>query len=204
MLRSLFSIGLLALSSGLLPFPVEAGGERESKGTTRGNAIPAEETATSEVENAVYLGIFTVPTVNISRRVKTRLRLKEDAGVVIVEVLADSPAEKAGLRHADVITRVNGKTLSSQEELSTRLKRLGSGAEVTFSIRRAGRKQDVIVQLEEVSVEVLTSLRFGKSGGATRAGTDGAVRQRERIRQMERDVSRLEKRVREMEKARRP
>ncbi|GAB4108820.1 MAG: hypothetical protein Kow001_07470 [Acidobacteriota bacterium] len=64
------------------------------------------------------------------------LGIQESRGVLVMEVLEGTPAEKAGLRAGDVITAVNGKPVDSPEELSSAL---GEG-KVKLDVDRRGQK----------------------------------------------------------------
>src|SRR5262249_40867858 len=55
-----------------------------------------------------FLGVQAVPMEELTPRLKERLGISAENGLVVMEVLPDSPAAKAGLRHGDVITGVNG------------------------------------------------------------------------------------------------
>src|SRR5262245_14293591 len=61
---------------------------------------------------------------------------EDGAGIVIMEVIEKSPAEAAGLKEQDIITKVDGKTI---EELPTFIKQMRQtkpGDEVKFTIMR--------------------------------------------------------------------
>ena len=49
---------------------------------------------------------------------RTQFQLAEDLGVVVEEVLKDSPADKAGLRQHDIILRANGEAVQGMQDLS--------------------------------------------------------------------------------------
>jgi len=69
-------------------------------------------------------------------------------GVTIAQVIADSPADKAGLKRGDVIKAVDGTTIDTAQELREQLKDKQVGDTVTLSIDRDGQTLDVSVTLE--------------------------------------------------------
>jgi membrane-associated protease RseP (regulator of RpoE activity) len=69
-------------------------------------------------------------------------------GLTIAQVIADSAADKAGLKRGDVIKAVNGTAVETAQELRDQLKDKNVGDTVTLSIERDGQAQDVSVTLE--------------------------------------------------------
>jgi serine protease Do len=61
----------------------------------------------------------------------------------------DGPAATAGLRPADIVLALDGQPIRDDIHLITSLADLRPGQRVTLSIMRAGRQQDVAVQLGE-------------------------------------------------------
>ena len=57
-------------------------------------------------------------------------------GVLVTSVNKDSAAAKAGLKAGDVITAIDGSTVDSPSDLSSRTQRLDSGTEFTLDIVR--------------------------------------------------------------------
>jgi S1-C subfamily serine protease len=147
----------------------------------------------------VYLGVFTVPVEDMTGRTRRKLKLPNSDGVLVIEVMPDSPAEEAGLKHGDVITHVNGKLVDDEDELVKDLHQVGSGKQVNLCIFRDGQKQDIKAKLGEIPSRALGS----------RAGPDEdedelmamCEQNAERIEYLERKISRLEKRLAEMEKS---
>jgi S1-C subfamily serine protease len=70
-------------------------------------------------------------------------------GVVVVGVIQDSPAAKAGLRPKDVITALDGKTVKSTVELERSIIFLPPGKTVEMNVYREGKKLSMEVALEE-------------------------------------------------------
>jgi len=69
-------------------------------------------------------------------------------GPTIASVIADSPAEKAGLKRGDVIKAIDGTSVSDVQAVRDLLKDKNPGDTVTVSITRDGNAQDVTVTLE--------------------------------------------------------
>ena len=65
----------------------------------------------------------------------------KDNGVVgstVYTVTADSPAYKAGLKAGDVITEMNGQSISSQQELVAAKNKYKAGETVKLKVYRNG------------------------------------------------------------------
>lgn len=71
------------------------------------------------------------------------LGLSVDEGVYVATVVSDSPADEAGLETGDVITAVDGKSVTSVEELSAYLNTKQVGGTVSLSVLRDGESLDV-------------------------------------------------------------
>src|SRR5258706_12351259 len=63
-------------------------------------------------------------------------------------VTPDGPAEKAGIRHDDVITAVGGKALAGDEDADEHLHDLKIGQKVKLTLLRDGKKLDIEVAAE--------------------------------------------------------
>jgi membrane-associated protease RseP (regulator of RpoE activity) len=74
---------------------------------TRARVITAQHSA--------YLGIG-VQDVDAERA--KALNLKEDRGAEVTNVVADSPAAKAGFKDGDVVMEYNGQRVEGQEQLA--------------------------------------------------------------------------------------
>jgi len=69
-------------------------------------------------------------------------------GLAIGSVIADSPADKAGLKRGDVVKSIDGTAVSDMGGLRDALKDKKVGDSVALSITRDGDAQDVTVTLE--------------------------------------------------------
>lgn len=85
----------------------------------------------------------------------TALGLKEPRGAVIVRVLPNSPAEKAGLQSQDVIIEFNGIPVRSIAHLQSLVGRTPPGTTVQLKVVRGGKEIVVNVTLAERTPEVV-------------------------------------------------
>ncbi|MBU0508594.1 PDZ domain-containing protein [bacterium] len=72
-------------------------------------------------------------------------------GVVVEDVVSDSPAEKIGLRENDVIVKINQAILTGPEELRTQLAKYKPGEKVDLIYLRGGKEKMVQVELSKTS-----------------------------------------------------
>ncbi len=93
--------------------------------------VPRPETPTPKPE--------TIPPLEIPRL--------DRGGMLIIEVIANSPAAKAGLREGDIIVGFDGQQLRSGEQLAELISERSPGDKVKLEILRAGRERVVEVEL---------------------------------------------------------
>ncbi len=78
---------------------------------------------------------------------RTQLQLAENMGVVIEEVVPDSPAQKAGLRKHDIVLRANGDAVSSMVVLQEHVTK-SKDQPIELKILRLGQELDIAVTPE--------------------------------------------------------
>ncbi len=74
--------------------------------------------------------------------------VKGREGVLVLEVINDSPAEYAGLKEGDIILKVDGKELKGPDRLIKYMKKCEPGEEVEVTYKRKRRTRTVMVELE--------------------------------------------------------
>ena len=92
------------------------------------------------------LGIFVA---KVTSDVASSLKLKEAKGVVVLQVQPGGSAERAGLRKGDVITTYNGVAVNDPNAFRNQVASTPPGTEVTITILRDGREQQVRAALGE-------------------------------------------------------
>ena len=92
----------------------------------------------------VTRGFIGVEYQNLTRELSQAFGLDQYLeGVVLVEVLDDSPAGKAGLEVGDVITRINNKRIKNAIQFDNEIAMNRAGAEVDISYLRRGRQKSI-------------------------------------------------------------
>jgi len=105
-------------------------------------------------QGRVIRGYLGIRPQEVTDKIRQALKLSEGNGVLISEVLANTPAEKAGLEVGDVIVEVNGKPVKGVDEFRNLIASLKPGTEVVLSVYRNGRrltKRAVLAEFPEES-----------------------------------------------------
>lgn len=93
--------------------------------------------------------------------------LDRPRGALVSQVQSDSPAQKAGLRPADVILEFNGKAVEDSNDLPRMVGMAKPGTKIPLQIWRKGKLQQLSVVLGELPAE---NQQVGNSGKATLRG----------------------------------
>jgi len=86
-------------------------------------------------------GWLGVSIQDVDEDLKEALNLKSTEGVLVNEVVEDSPAEEAGIKKKDVILKYEGKKVTDTGELTTWVLETEPGQEVRIEIVRDGKKK---------------------------------------------------------------
>jgi len=88
-----------------------------------------------------------------------KLEKGEDGSLTVLEVIPQSPAEKAGFREGDVLLALNGVTMNEEnhEKLYAMKKKSRPGDSVTYSVRRGDRDQSISAVLGTMPADVYTA-----------------------------------------------
>lgn len=87
---------------------------------------------------------------NFSRKPRLGIEIQdtEDGkGVQVTEVEDETPAQKAGLQEKDIITSINGKSITSVDEIKAALKDLKEGDLIKAGITRSGKTQTIDIKI---------------------------------------------------------
>lgn len=95
-----------------------------------------------------YIG---VSTANLNLRELDRLNIPK--GVLVMEVMNNSPAKQAGIQPQDLITKVGDVEITSSEGLSYEIKSKNPGDQVILTIYRNEEILEIPVTLSEANLE---------------------------------------------------
>jgi S1-C subfamily serine protease len=106
----------------------------------------AEQLVTTGRVSRAYLGIsYSSLTPSLARR----LGVSATEGIVVAEVVRNSPAARAGIRQQDVILSIDNQKLDEESTLGKILTSRKPGDRVVLSIQRGGQTQQIEVTLGE-------------------------------------------------------
>jgi serine protease Do len=101
----------------------------------------------------VVRGWLGVMIQEITPELKEKLNLKEEKGALVGDVVAEGPADKAGIKRGDVIVSFDGKEISEANDLPFIVASTPVGKTVTVEVIREGKKEHFQVQIEELKEE---------------------------------------------------
>ena len=117
-----------------------------AQGQNIGFAIPvniAKDLLPQLKSGKIVRGWLGVMIQDITPELAKSFGLKETKGVLISDVTKDSPAEKAGLKRGDIVTRFNGKEAENAHTLSRLVAATPPNTETVLSIIRDGKEQSI-------------------------------------------------------------
>ena len=122
-----------------------------------GFAIPANKARTvleALIEGRkVLYGWLGVQIQDITEDVADYYGLTDRQGLLVYQVLTDSPAQKAGLRDGDIVKAFDGKPVKDSRELVDVVGRTKVGHNVPMEIVREGKRQTLTVEIGERPTE---------------------------------------------------
>ncbi|MBP7201191.1 MAG: Do family serine endopeptidase [Mesotoga sp.] len=127
-------------------------------GTTLGFAIPVNVAlryvdsiiATGSIQRA-YLGVYLDTVTESTAR---SLGLKIDRGALIMDVVAGSAADKAGIKPQDVIVKFQNLEITNSSELRAAILNYPAGSEVSVVVNRFGETIELKVMLGTLQEQV--------------------------------------------------
>jgi serine protease Do len=123
-----------------------------------GFAIPSNMARTVMNElvrtGKVRRGQLGITVQKVTSEVVERLKLREQRGILVAQVQPGSPADRAGLRQGDIIIAFNGTAVNEPNVFRNLVAGTAPGTEVTLTIQRDGREQQVRATLGEFTPQV--------------------------------------------------
>lgn len=119
--------------------------------------------AKSDVSRSAWLGVYTQ---TVTKDIAAEMKLPVTYGVVIDDVVEDSPAEEAGLEEDDIIVSINGAKVTDASDLTDLVADQKPGDKITLKIYRDGKEQtlDATLASRKESNKRMFSIVTPKSG----------------------------------------
>lgn len=222
----------LALGLGLLAGAAHAEGDGDEPGkqVVKKRVVIVDKDGKQKVYEGdgplVRRGYLGVALLDLTPELRSHFGVPDESGVMVAKVEPGSPAEKAGLKVGDILTRVDGGAIKSSWDMTGKIRKLDDGQQVPIEIWRNGKAQNVtatIVERERPEIDMGPLLFKDGDGpmmlhmnpdelrGMTQRfkvmedggpGRDVQIRQRVSPREveLEKKLRALEKRIDELEK----
>jgi serine protease Do len=117
-----------------------------------------------------YLGIHPE---DLTPTLAKAFGLSNATGVLVGDVLPDTPAAKAGLKKGDVILKLNGQPVDSANDLTLRISQSAPGSSANVQYSRDGHTQNVDVKLMELDEKADNVRGSGNEEEESGAGLEG-------------------------------
>ena len=111
----------------------------------------AEQLVTNGQVEHPYVGIRMLELTDQNKEAiaaQTGLDVQDEDGILIADVVNNSPAARAGLRQGDILVSVGGQPVTEAAAVQDRVEEAGVGADLSLQIRRNGRVETISVQPE--------------------------------------------------------
>ena len=96
----------------------------------------------------VYLGVTGIEVERYERQMGVELSV--DKGVILLEIDANSPADKAGLRPGDILVKMDNQEIESMNQLKKILYKYKKGDKANLTIIRNGKEMSVSVVFNQM------------------------------------------------------
>ncbi|UCD58934.1 MAG: Do family serine endopeptidase [Candidatus Hydrogenedentota bacterium] len=132
----------------------------QGSGTGIGFAIPinmVKEVYEQLVEHGeVIRGFLGVKISDMDEGLAAALKVPDLDGALIVEVISGTPADRAGLRHGDVIRTVDGQEISNSKMLQQTISHKRPGQKVRVVVLREGEQKKFTVELTKLTAQLIS------------------------------------------------
>lgn len=93
-------------------------------------------------------------------------KIDKDTGVLVTEVFAGDPADKAGIRPNDIILKVDGQKVVKSRTLSKLIADIPAGKQITITVLRDGQAKDFPVTIAQREDQKVADSSRPKADGA--------------------------------------
>lgn len=146
-----------------------------------------------EMKPTPFIGVMTRP---LSPEVRAQTGLPEGFGLLVEEVLPESPAKTAGLLQHDVLVLLGDQRLVNTEQLAALVRSNAKDSDIVFTIKRAGAEQKVTVKVGE---KMMPAIQFDGPGSRWPGFPGGGFDERRFGNDMRENMGRFQQGMREFQ-----
>jgi len=123
-----------------------------------------------------YVGITMNPE-GLTPELAESFGYKGEGGILVTEVLEESPAAKAGLKQGDIITQLNGKAVTSNDSFRNTVSLMAPGTKIKLTLFRDGKEKEINVEVASLSESKMSTKtsEVGKKLGLSIVPVDSDV-----------------------------
>jgi hypothetical protein len=154
--------GFASGSSGNGPIMIRANGT--GPGAMSFSSVPMK----MRMEKSAWLGVMTSPAPEAMLK-----QLKLKCGLVVVEVIPDSPAAQAGLKRDDLLEKMDDQLLVNPAQFQSLVHMHNPGESAGFTLLHEGDRREATVKFVEHEVPIAPEFGGSFSGGGEFNPTTG-------------------------------
>jgi membrane-associated protease RseP (regulator of RpoE activity) len=144
------ALGLMALAGAA---HAEGDGDEPGKQVVKKRIVVVDKDGKQKVWEGdgpmVRRGYLGVALTDLTPELRGHFGVPEETGVMVARVEPGSPAEKAGIRVGDILTRVDGNAIKSSWDLTGKIRGLDDGQQIPIEVWRNGKAQNVTATIVE-------------------------------------------------------
>ncbi|MFQ5894025.1 MAG: Do family serine endopeptidase, partial [Nitrospinota bacterium] len=111
-------------------------------------------------KGSVVRGWLGVVVQRMSPELAESFGLEEHTGALVAEVIDESPAEKAGIKRGDIITKFNDTEIKTMDVLPRNVAATQPGTKASVTLLRNGKKKTVTVTIGTLEEEKIARAHF--------------------------------------------
>ena len=112
-------------------------------------------------ESRKYIGISLE---DLNQKLSKHFGVDEGEGLMISDVIKNSPADKAGLKVGDVIIRADGERVEKIKSLVEKIQDKDKGDKIEIEVIRDGKKKKFNVEIDEEKKDWSSSFKISWNG----------------------------------------
>jgi serine protease Do len=118
-------------------------------------------------EGKVRRGLLGVNIQDLNESLAKSFGRSDTAGALVSQVISGSPAEKAGIKSGDIITKLNGVAVESSAGLKNAVGRLAPGSTAKLTIYRNKKEMTVEAKIGERDPKEIAEATGGSAGDSS-------------------------------------